>query len=394
MLPGGLQALGIRTLNRVPDRLLSVGLPRRLRFDPWSVPTPEPRAGASVRVFIGPVNFAGQGWQWARAFERGHPEVSAVSMAYSATAGYGFPIDIEVPASVYLMSGSWQRRHRQAVRSGFTHVILEAGRHLFGRAYDERVIDEIRDLRAAGIRVAMLTHGSDMRSPSRHAAAHPDSPYREWSLAPVLEAEAARNRALLDEAKVPIFASTPGMLADVPEATWLPVVVDVDRWAGGPTPLERERPVVVHLPSKAVVKGSDLIEPAVAALHDEGLIEYRRVQGVPSAEVPGIFRDADIVLDQFRLGDYGVAACEAMAAGRVVVGNVDPEVREAVRATTGRELPIVESSASAVADVIRSIVADPARYRGVAADGASFVRDVHDGRASARAAAPFLGLAD
>ena len=197
---------------------------------------------------------------------------------------------------------------------------------------------------------------------------------------------------LLDEARVPIFASTPGMLADVPEATWLPVVVDVDRWGGGPTPLERERPVVVHLPSRAVVKGSDLIEPAVRALHDEGLIEYRRVQGVPSSEVPGIFRDADIVLDQFRLGDYGVAACEAMAAGRVVVGNVDASVRDVVRTTYGRDLPIVESSASEIAGVIRAIVADPARFRRVATDGAAFAREVHDGRASARAAASFLGV--
>jgi hypothetical protein len=392
MLPSGLQALGIRTLRHVPDRLLSIGLPGRLRFDPWSVPTPEPRADAPVRLFVGPVNFAGQGWQWARALERNLPGVSAVSMAYSATSGYGFPIDIEVPASVYLLSGSWQRRHRAAVRSRFTHVILEAGRHLFGRAYDERVLDEIRDLQAGGVRVAMLTHGSDMRSPARHVAAHPDSPYGEWSLSPVLEAEAARNRALLDEAGVPIFASTPGMLADVPEAAWLPVVVDVERWAGGPTPLERARPVVVHLPSKAVVKGSDLIEPAVRRLHDEGLIEYRRVEGVPSSAVPGIFRDADIVLDQFRLGDYGVAACEAMAAGRVVVGNVDASVRETVRATYRRDLPIVESSASEVADVIRAIVADPARFRAVASDGAAFAHEVHDGRASARSAASFLGI--
>jgi len=63
-----------------------------------------------------------------------------------------------------------------------------------------------------------------------------------------------------------------------------------------------------------------------------------------------------------------------------------------VRATYRRDLPIVESSASEVADVIRAIVADPARFRAVASDGAAFAHEVHDGRASARSAASFLGI--
>ena len=228
MLPKGMTAVGISVLRHVPDGLLRIVLPRRLRFDTRSIPDPAPDSDAPIRLFIGPVNFAGQSWQWARAAERGVEGVSAVTMAYSAGSDYGFPIDVRVPASAYLMSAVWQRRVREAVRSRFTHVIYEAGRHLFGDVYRESVADEIRWLQAAGLRVAMLTHGTDMRLPSRHAEAHADSPFRatDWPLVPALEAEARRNRALLDEVRVPIFASTPGMLDDVPEARWLPVVVD------------------------------------------------------------------------------------------------------------------------------------------------------------------------
>ncbi|WP_448003837.1 hypothetical protein [Agromyces bauzanensis] len=392
MLPKGVTALGIRVLRRLPDRALGLILPKRLRFDAAAIPEPIPSPDAPIRLFIGPVNFAGQSWQWARAAERSLDGVSAVTMAYTTGTGYGFPIDISVPASAYLLSSGWQRRQRRAVQGRFTHVIVEAGRHLFGRVYDETVADEIRSLQAAGVRVAMLTHGSDMRLPSRHAARHPDSPYRagEWASTAALETEARRNRALLDEVGVPIFASTPGMLDDVPEAAWLPVVVDCDRWASDAAPLQRERPVVVHAPSSSIVKGSELIEPAVRALDEEGVIEYRRIEGIPAAQMPDVVRDADIVLDQFRLGDYGVAACEALAAGRLVIGNVDETARSVVRRETGLQLPIVESAVANLEAVLREVVADRSQYREIAARGAEFAREVHDGRFSARVLEPFL----
>ncbi len=40
---------------------------------------------------------------------------------------------------------------------------------------------------------------------------------------------------LIADSGLPIFVSTPDLLPYVPEATWLPVVVDVDRWSGAAT---------------------------------------------------------------------------------------------------------------------------------------------------------------
>ena len=97
------------------------------------------------------------------------------------------------------------------------------------------------------------------------------------------------------------------------------------------------------------------------------------------------FAAADIVLDQFRLGSYGVAACEAMASARVVVGHVLPAVRERVREATGLELPIVEATPDTLAAVLEELISDPEGARRIAARGSEFVEAVHDGRASARA---------
>lgn len=367
-------------------------LPGRLGFEPAAaVRRPEPTE-TGTKLFIGPVNFAGQGWQWARAAEQHLDGVSAVSMAYSAGTGFRFPVDHNVPASTYLMSRRWQRRQRADVSERFTHVIVEAGRHLFGDVYHESVADEIRWLQARGLRVAMLTHGSDMRSPELHARTHEFSPFvtGEWAMTPRLIEETARNRALLDDVKVPAFASTPGMLIDVPEGRWLPVVIETQRWKTDRAP-HAEVPLVVHAPSNPWIKGTAMVEPVLHKLAAEGVIRYERVEGVPAAEMPARFQRAEVVLDQVRVGDYGVAACEAMAAGRIVVGNVDDQVRDHVRRTTGRELPVVQADPRTLEDVLRDIAGHPEAFQGVAAAGIDFVSAVHDGRMSAEVLSDFLG---
>jgi len=139
------------------------------------------------------------------------------------------------------------------------------------------------------------------------------------------------------------------------------------------------------------MKGSDLVDPVLRRLDAEGLVSYRRVEGVPFAQMGDVYRDADIVLDQFRIGDYGVAACEAMAAGRLVIAHVSDHSREHVRAATGLELPIVESLAGELDVVIRRLLTERKSYQDVAARGVAFVEAVHSGRRSAEVLAPFLG---
>ncbi|MEO6200803.1 MAG: hypothetical protein ABIX44_06535 [Cryobacterium sp.] len=380
-----------RLLRLVPDGVLNRTLPRRYRYDPADLGVAVP-PHTRVRLFIAPVNWAGQAWRWARAAEQNIDGVGAVTMAYRVGTEFGHPTDLVVPATGYVLSSGWQRRQREAVLSGFTHVIIEAERHIFGRVYDQGVEQQVRELLRADVRVAFLCHGSDIRLPSRHAAENEDSPFSGalGELTARLEKQALENKALLDTMRLPIFVSTLGLLGDVPEATWLPVVVDPLPWATDSVPLTRERPVVAHAPSRASMKGSELIDPVMRRLHERGLIEYVRIEGIPSAEMPAVYRNADVVLDQFRLGDYGVAACEALAAGRVVVGHVSADVRDRVKAETGRDLPIVEATAATLEAIISDLCENRERYKTIAMSGVDFVRGVHDGRRSADVLRPFL----
>lgn len=385
-----------RVTRLLPDALMARLLPAARRFDPLELPKRLPLdTRARQRVVIGAENSAGQGHAWAAALTDCIPGVSAASFAVDRGSPFGHPVDRSIPAPIFAWSRDWQRAHREQLLAEATHVLIEGGRPILAGGMRGSVRADARLLLRRGIGVAYLWHGSDIRAPEAHAARFPHSPFRAglWEATPALRARTARSRALLKAVPAPSFVSTPDLLRDLPDAAWLPVVVDPHRWTVRTAPLAHgARPVVVHAPSRSIVKGSDLIDPVLTSLHEEGVIEYRRLEAVPHAEMPGQYATADIVIDQVRLDLYGVLACEAMAAGRIVVSAVSDEMSAAVDQQTGRELPITATDADQLGACIRAICDDPTAALARAAAGPDFVREVHDGRRSARVIADVLGL--
>ncbi|MHA3725085.1 hypothetical protein ACXR2T_14550 [Leucobacter sp. HY1910] len=339
---------------------------------------------ASLRVYIAPTNYSGQGYEWARALERADSRIAARNMAVELPGGFAFTADTLVPIASVNASAEWAEAEWEAARS-FTHVLVEAERSMFGKRFARSLEAEVLALTEAGVHVAFLCHGTDIRDPENHATLTPWSPYPEDPRTKMLARDARENLALLERLKRPVFVSTPDLLADVVWATWCPVVVDAARFAASaPAFSHATRPRVIHASSNPIQKGSDRIEPALAPLIDAGTIDYELIMSTPSAEMPGVFAASDIVLDQFRAGSYGVAACEAMAAGRVVVGHVLPQVRAHIERETGLSLPIVEATPDTLREVVAGLVSDPDRAREIAAAGPVYVERVHSGAMSAR----------
>lgn len=339
---------------------------------------------AELRVYIAPTNYAGQGALWARALETADTRIGARNMAIDLPGGYAFPADTLVPIAAVNASDEWAAREWDAVQQ-FTHVLIEAERPVFGKRFGRDVEAEVAALEAAGVSVAFLGHGTDVRDPDRHMELTAWSPYGEDPRTPVLRTDAQENLALLERLRRPTFISTPDLAADLPWAVWCPVVVDAARFATSAPAFSRDRVRVIHASSNPLQKGSDRIEPALAPLIESGALEYELITATPTAEMPGVFAAADIVLDQFRVGSYGVAASEAMAAGRVVVGHVLPTVRDRILRDTGMVLPIIEATPDTLHDVVAGLLADPATARAAAAAGPAYVAAVHSGAMSAAA---------
>ncbi|MEO6143275.1 MAG: hypothetical protein ABIP19_04780 [Dermatophilaceae bacterium] len=338
-----------------------------------------------VVLGITPANFAGQGWAWARSAERDLPDVTAEVVANPG--GFGFRSDVALTAEL-TADLDWQLAQAKRVLGGWTHVLAESVRPVLGQLNGSTLSGDMAALRRAGVHVAVVCHGSEIRRPSHHAATYPFSPFAgDWDGLLELAQRADRNRGILHALDIPVFVSTPDLLDDVPHARWLPVVVDEADLGPAKAPFQRAVPVVLHLPSSPRLKGTTTIDAVGQRLADEGLIEYRSLRDVPAPSIAELIRDADVVIDHIVIGNYGVLACQAMAAGRLTIGHIHERVRRRV----GRTVPVLEATPETLEAVLRSALADPTTIADLAASGPEFVRDLHDGRVSAQVLARFLG---
>lgn len=356
-----------------------------------------PMPPAERRLYVGPRNTAGQGYAWAAAAQRHLPGVAAQNLwaQRSATQSH-FHYPATHQLSGLAQRGRVRRLHGERVLDQVTHVLFESGRPVLGNFHAGSMLDDVPALDAAGIRHGVLYHGSEIRDLHQHAQRDPHSPFggpeRDWDdYLRTLQSIVERTRDDLHrylEAGHPALVSTPDLLDVIPEAAWLPLVVDVERFATDRPVLQRDRPVVLHAPSNARLKGTRAVEEVLARLEAQGLVTYRRLTGVPHDRMPDVVGDADVVIDQVVLGNPGVLLAETAAAGRLSVAHLTPEVRERM-ARADRErggsgvLPVLEAAPDTLEEVLRDVLARPAIAVELAAAGPGWARRNHDGRAAA-----------
>ncbi|MFZ2261729.1 MAG: hypothetical protein WAV52_13505 [Luteococcus japonicus] len=347
---------------------------------------------STTRLAIGPANYAGQAHAWASAV-RTNLQVPAHSFNRGPVRRheFRFETDREIPAPLFFAPLLRGRRMKRFLR-GYTHVLLDGYTTFFQVPSRRDIAADVAFLRDAGFEVGLLAHGTDIRRPDQHMARNPHSYFLEgdqaWRDLRQRNADAA-NAAAAD-AGVPLFVSTPDLLHDQPDATWVPVCVDPSGYRTQEPVMERLRPRVLHMPSKAVppIKGTQYIEPVLRKLHDEGLIGFVSPPRLPHREVPALLASVDVVVDQLLAASYGVTAVEAMATGRVTVAAVGRETCELMPEAP----PLVDATPEGFEAVIRELVADRERARELARRGVEFVNRWHDGRMSADRLAPFLGV--
>jgi glycosyltransferase involved in cell wall biosynthesis len=146
-----------------------------------------------------------------------------------------------------------------------------------------------------------------------------------------------------------------------PRGTWpgydvVPPAIVLTEWQPAPTePGDVLR--VAHAPSKRAVKGTDAVLAAIESLRSRGVaIELDLIEGVPNREARLRYAAADVVIDQLRIGWYGMLAIEAMALAKPVVVHLDEQAATETEEAFGLELPLVRASETTLADVLAGLV--------------------------------------
>lgn len=164
----------------------------------------------------------------------------------------------------------------------------------------------------------------------------------------------------------------------------LPQAIDSDAWPETP-PNPGKVIRIVHAPSRRRSKGTEHVLDAIATLKAEGApVELDLIENTPNAEARKRYQAADLVIDQLKVGWYGMLCTESLSLGKPVICRLDADAAAAQEEILGVKIPIVRADAESLADVIRGLVKEPERLVEIGRQSRVYVEQVHECAAVAR----------
>lgn len=173
-----------------------------------------------------------------------------------------------------------------------------------------------------------------------------------------------------------------------PSAHWLPNAIDLNEWsphriaAGIPEKYRINKDgkiLILHAfangDARGDHKGSPFIRAALESMVQAGLpVKFIDLDGIPIQDVKYYQVQADIVVDQFRLGCYGSFAMESMALGRPVVGWILPDIYH----KHGMMPPIINTDLNGLPAELTVLVTNQRRRETIGRRSRRYVEAVHD----------------
>jgi len=128
-------------------------------------------------------------------------------------------------------------------------------------------------------------------------------------------------------------------------------------------------PRIVHSSTAPIAKGTPAVLRAIEQIKQDRRFDFQLVSGLPYAQAQQIVREADIFLDQFVLGDFGMASLEALALGKPVVCYIKPSLASIYPP----DLPIVNATQETLPDVLRELIDSPTLRRELGQKGRAYM---------------------
>ena len=216
----------------------------------------------------------------------------------------------------------------------------------------------LRVVRAFGIRIIAAPNGLDVVHATRVKTRYDwvgrlARDYPDWDLAAETSALRGRIRMMCDHADLVIAGdSASARFLPRTDLTFKYFPIDVDAFEPR-FETSNAVPVIVHAPNHRALKGTDVLLHALDGL--DVPFELRLIEKTPRAEALQMYRDADIIADQFCIGAFGVLALEGLALGKPVLAYLDEEHL----GDPWFNLPIVNTTHENMRDVLRILLQFP-----------------------------------
>ncbi|MBW2153076.1 MAG: glycosyltransferase family 1 protein [Deltaproteobacteria bacterium] len=143
---------------------------------------------------------------------------------------------------------------------------------------------------------------------------------------PNFRANSEYYRDKYQKSKRKVLVSTPDLLHLVPEATWIPNLVDLSDPLIAPAPEPENPPVVIgQAPTRKELKNTDVLIEVVRMLQtreDLPELELRIIEMMPHRRCLVKKRACHIIFDHMQ-GYYGVSSLESLSQGKPVIAGLD-----------------------------------------------------------------------
>lgn len=172
-----------------------------------------------------------------------------------------------------------------------------------------------------------------------------------------------------------VFVNDPELQCYVPNALIVPRAIDFTNLTYEDSKSIPSIPLIVHAPSRSGVKGSQYVLNAIEQLKQEGLtFDFKVVQNMPHEEAMAVYRKASIIVDQLRIGWYGVLAVEGMAMGKAVVSYIRNDLRHYLPYPP----PLAYANPENITNVLRYLLLNPDAVASYGEAGKKFAREYHN----------------
>ena len=172
-----------------------------------------------------------------------------------------------------------------------------------------------------------------------------------------------------------IMVPDPELNSYVKNAKIVPRAIDIKKWPNIGIK-KTKRPLVVHAPSRRIVKGTDYILSAVDKLKEEGIeFDFELIENKTNIEAKKLYEQADIVIDQLRIGWYGVLCVECMALGKPVICYIRDDL---LNNFDRQNMPFINGNPDNIYNVLKETISDYSFRQSISINARQYVENAHD----------------
>ncbi len=132
--------------------------------------------------------------------------------------------------------------------------------------------------------------------------------------------------------------------------------------------------LIVHAPTNREIKGTEYILKAINDLQLKYDFDFKLIEKMSHEEAMLTYKRADIVIDQLRIGTYGLVSIENMALGKPVISYINEYMLEKYPI----ELPIITSGVENIKEKIEYLIKNQDILPDIGLKGRRYVEKYHD----------------